>query len=39
MWYVFFHEDSWQCGWSVASEKEAIAYCETHEGYDYVYVG
>lgn len=39
MWIVYFHEDSWQCGFEVPTEKEAVEYCEENEGYRYIYVG
>ena len=39
MWIVYFHEDSWECGFEVPTEKEAVEYCEENEGYRYIYVG
>lgn len=39
MWMVYFHEDTWQCGFEVPTEKEAVEYCEENEGYRYVYIG
>lgn len=27
MWYVYNKEDSWQCGWQVANEQEALRQC------------
>lgn len=39
MWIVYWHSDSWQCGFEVPTETEAVVYCEENEGYRYVYVG
>lgn len=39
MWYVFFKEDSWECGWSVKSREEAERFCENNPDYCFVYVG
>lgn len=39
MWYVFFHEDSWQCGWSVKDRSEAEKYCAEHPDYRFIYIG
>ena len=27
MWYVYNRQDSWQCGWVVKSEEEALKQC------------
>lgn len=39
MWIVFNREDSWECGWQVKSEAEAIRQCKENETLTYVYVG
>ena len=39
MWIVYNKEDSWQCGWSVNSEQEAIAECERDKNLTYKYIG
>lgn len=31
MWYVFYAEDSWEHGFVVSSEKEAIEICKDDE--------
>ena len=38
MWYVFNKEDSWECGWSVDSEKDAIKQCDADTSLNYCYV-
>lgn len=38
MWFVYNRADSWMCGWSVASEAEAIAQCEADEELTYRYI-
>lgn len=38
MWYVYNCQDSWQCGYSVASESEAIVICDTDDTMTYCYV-
>lgn len=39
MWYIYYHGDSWESGWTVSSREEAEEYCERFPGYRYVYVG
>ena len=39
MWYVYYSEDSPQCGWIVGSREEAEEYCEKHPDYRYTYIG
>lgn len=39
MWYVYNIEDSWQCGWTVENEQEAIQQCMANEELTYCYVG
>ena len=39
MWYVYRHGDTYSCGITVKSEKEAIKRCEENPELDYVYVG
>ena len=39
MWMVFNKQDSWQCGYSVASESEAQKICKEDTEMDYCYVG
>ena len=38
MWIVYHHEDSWQCGWEVPTEREAVEYCKENPEYRYKYV-
>lgn len=38
MWIVYWHSDSWQCGFEVPTETEAVEYCEENEGYRYIWV-
>lgn len=35
MWYVYNIEASWECGWSVDSEEEAIRECEADDSLNY----
>lgn len=39
MWYVYNKQDSWECGWTVASEAEAKKKCAENEELTYTYVG
>ena len=39
MWYVFNRQDSWECGWTVKSQREAIKQCAEDENLTYCYVG
>ena len=39
MWMVFNHEDSWECGYSVASESEAMEICNADPSMMYMYIG
>lgn len=38
MWIVYRKYDSWECGFEVPTEKEAIEYCKEEEEYRYIYV-
>ena len=38
MWIVYNREDSWECGFQVKSEKEAISYCKENQDYTYKYI-
>ena len=38
MWFVYYKEDSWECGWSVESEKEALQYCNENPDYRCIWV-
>ena len=38
MWYVFNKQDSWQEGWTVSNEAEAVKQCEADENLTYMYV-
>lgn len=39
MWMVFNSEDSWEQGYSVANESEALEICNSNPEMDYCYVG
>lgn len=39
MWIVYNREDSWECGWQVASEAEAKRRCREDENLTYIYIG
>lgn len=39
MWMVFNREDSWECGYSVTNEVEALNICKNDKTMDYCYVG
>lgn len=38
MWYVYNRQDSWQCGWVVKSEEEALKQCIENDELTYKYV-
>lgn len=38
MWYVFNKGDSWECGISVTSEKEAKRRCQADSNLTYCFV-
>ena len=38
MWMVFNKQDSWMCGYSVATEGEALEICREDEEMDCCYV-
>lgn len=38
MWIVYNRQDSWQLGYSVSSEKEAVNICESNPELTYEYV-
>lgn len=38
MWIIYYKDDSWQCGWSVESEQEALQYCKKHPDYRCIWV-
>ena len=37
MWYVYNKQDSWECGWEVETEDEAIQQCKEDEELTYCY--
>lgn len=39
MWYVYNRQDTWQCGWEVETESEAIEFCNDDNELTYCYVG
>jgi len=39
MWIVYNRDTTWQHGFEVKTELEAIEYCRTYVGYTYIYVG
>lgn len=39
MWIVYNKQDSWECGWAVASEEEARRQCEEDENLTYIFAG
>lgn len=38
MWIVYNRQDSWECGFEVHTENEAIEFCSENEEYTYKYV-
>ena len=38
MWIVYNREDSWEHGFEVPTETEAIEYCRNYQGFTYTYV-
>ena len=38
-WVVYNKQDSWEVGFEVPTEKEAIEYCNNNPEYTYIYVG
>ena len=39
MWIVYNREDSWECGFEVKTETDAIDYCRQYQNYTYIWVG
>ena len=39
MWIVYNKQDTWECGWVVYSEAEAIRQCKEDDSLTYIYVG
>lgn len=39
MWMVYNREDSWESGYSVATESEAMEICNSDLSMTYCYVG
>ena len=38
MWIVYNREDSWEWGWQVDNETEAITECLLDENLTYIYI-